>query len=313
MLDKYTGYCVFLGIGVACCDRSDMFSLCQGLGVEMIVCQKENRGISTRAGPVLPPLNGVLVGKMMLQHFPSTLVAHALDPQQGESILDMCAAPGGKSSHVASLVANNATIVSCDRSRKKVLSMRNFFDELKATCIVPLVLDSTKCIQNDNSIKNDQKQVCELISSSPASDKDGLLTVHAFSPESFDRIILDPPCSALGLRPKLHIDAKNVHDINKHATYQKKFVTNAVALLKKGGTMTYSTCTINSLENEGMVRYILDEFPVMRLVPIDYDVGLPGLHSTSLTDEERGMVRRFDPSDVADTIGFFVAKFQKDC
>jgi 16S rRNA C967 or C1407 C5-methylase (RsmB/RsmF family) len=89
------------------------------------------------------------------------------------------------------------------------------------------------------------------------------------------------------------------------------FVREAVALLKPGGTLTYSTCTINADENEGMVRYIMDEYPCMQLQPIEVDIGLCGLPGFGLGDKERSYVRRFDPSDTADTMGFFVAKFRK--
>lgn len=81
--------------------------------------------------------------------------------------------------------------------------------------------------------------------------------------------------------------------------------------------MTYSTCTINSGENEQMVRHILQDYPVMKLLPITTsagakNMGQAGLRGVGLTDEERSKVRRFDPHNVdADTMGFFVALFQK--
>jgi 16S rRNA C967 or C1407 C5-methylase (RsmB/RsmF family) len=134
--------------------------------------------------------------------------------------------------------------------------------------------------------------------------------VKEFYPESFDRVLLDPPCSALGLRPKLQV-AATFKDLQKHVKYQRQFVREAVSLLKPGGTMTYSTCTIHAAENEGMVRHVLDEYPEMKLVNVGIDIGLPGLPGVGLRESERGLVRRFDPSDVADTMGFFVAKFVK--
>lgn len=75
--------------------------------------------------------------------------------------------------------------------------------------------------------------------------------------------------------------------------------------------MTYSTCTIHAMENEEMVSYVLSKYNQMELVPIDIDVGLPGLPGLGLDDTQRQCVRRFDPSDTQDTIGFFVAKFRK--
>jgi 16S rRNA C967 or C1407 C5-methylase (RsmB/RsmF family) len=77
--------------------------------------------------------------------------------------------------------------------------------------------------------------------------------------------------------------------------------------------MTYSTCTINILENERMVRHILDAYPAMKLGRIDLPLGSAGLAGSGLNDVERSCVRRFDPADdTIDTIGFFLAKFHKE-
>lgn len=136
--------------------------------------------------------------------------------------------------------------------------------------------------------------------------------IKQFYPETFDRIVLDPPCSALGLRPRLFVEQETLQDLEKYANFQKKFVGEAVTLLKQGGFMTYSTCTINSAENEVMVHHILDVYPCMELFPINCTLGRPGLPGFGLRDEERDKVRRFDPHDEeADTMGFFVALFRK--
>ena len=140
-LEDYTGRCVFVGMGIANCTRSHMFRSSKGLAVSMSMDPSE------RVGPCLPPLHGVLHDKMMLQNLPSVFVGHALDPKPGEVLLDMCAAPGGKTTHLASLVQNRATIVACDKSRKKVLAARTFFESMGATCITPLALDTTNCVE----------------------------------------------------------------------------------------------------------------------------------------------------------------------
>jgi hypothetical protein len=143
VLDQYkTGTCVFLGLGTAACDRKEFFNSSQGVAIHMSQDQSE------RAGPCLPPLSGILVDKLMLQNLPSIVVGHVLDPHPHDIILDMCCAPGGKSAHLASLVRNEATIVSCDKSRKKMIATRELFQRFGATCITPLALDSTKmCVQ----------------------------------------------------------------------------------------------------------------------------------------------------------------------
>jgi methyltransferase NSUN6 len=153
--------------------------------------------------------------------------------------------------------------------------------------------------------------LAQILSEAQPSTKDGLLNVKKFFPHSFDRILLDPPCSALGLRPKLLVPSTQVEELRAMALYQRQFVHEAVSLLRPGGCLTYSTCTIHALENEGMVRHILDKYPEMQLLPIDAPLGVPGLPGHGLDEQECGCVRRFDPTDSNDTMGFFVAKFCK--
>ncbi|KAG7353458.1 Fmu Sun domain containing protein [Nitzschia inconspicua] len=309
ILDNYNGNCVFLGMGTMACSRSEVFSQSNGLAVSMSLHPTE------RVGPLLPPLSNVLIKKIMLQNLPSILVANALNPQPGDVILDMCSAPGGKTAHLASLVKNQALIVACDRSRKKMIEARNFFKSLGASCITPLALDSTRCVSIDRS---NVKSVKEVIEQAKTNPDDGLKNVKSFSPESFDKILLDPPCSALGLRPKLVVAQQSLREVDKHASYQRKFVAQAVQLLKPGGIMTYSTCTMNNSENEMVVKHILIEYPSMDLISLglteemEASFGRPGLGGFGLTEEQRLLVRRFDPGDAEqDTMGFFVARFRK--
>lgn len=302
LMQTYCDRCVFIGIGVSQCKRADYFAQSSGVGVIMV----------STAGSPQPPMNRVLVNKMLLQNLPSVVVAHALNPQPGEVIMDMCCAPGGKTTHLASLMNDNGLIIACDKSRKKMISARNFF-EANASCIVPLALDSTKALLTLRSGEEEWKSPTEIIDSASVAN-DGLKDVRGFHPNSFDRILLDPPCSALGLRPKLQIDTKSSKELLKAADYQRKFICNAIPLLKVGGYMAYSTCTINVLENEEMVKFILEEFPCMRLESLSHLPGSPGLLDKGLTGLECQMVRRFDPTDTSiDTMGFFVAKFQKVC
>lgn len=149
---------------------------------------------------------------------------------------------------------------------------------------------------------------------SASVDQDGLLKIDKFFPESFDRILLDPPCSALGLRPKLRVGQTTAKELLSFAHYQQRFISQAVALLKPGGTLVYSTCTIHAAENEGMVKYILYQYPKMNLVSVEPPaiaaLGGPGLPNQGLTKEQCAKVLRFDPT-AADTMGFFLAKFSK--
>jgi 16S rRNA methyltransferase RsmB/F len=209
-LQHYTGHAVFLGLGTAACRRTHFFSRSHGLGVRMSALPWQ------RAGPVLPPLMSadvaatansrnssktttttslsqlLALGRVHAQNLPSALVAHVLDAQPGQVIFDMCAAPGGKTSHVAQLVraatanaaANNrkknvesstsskttsarTIIVMADKSRKKVLQARELFQRLLGdqhdngddNCtITPLHLDSTNCVERRQNIPRQSVQ-----------------------------------------------------------------------------------------------------------------------------------------------------------
>jgi len=381
---------------VAAVDRGTMFA--QSRGVAVTVRQTAGPHWQPSSMNELFPLvddhgaatnnNNTTRTPFLLQNVPSAVVAHALvgdllvssssslDAQQHPTkstnnsnnkplmILDMCAAPGGKASHVASLLRTAAAataataspapatiIVACDKSRSKVVAMRTLFQRLGVMTtttttttsrsnnnnngnninIIPLVLNTTQCVLQSSS--STQQSVAELLAAATPSSKDQLLQgIAGFPPESFDRILLDPPCSALGLRPKLafpHDGSDWNNNNNALVRYQRQFVDAAVALLRSsGGILTYSTCTILMAENEHMVRYILETYrDCMELVPVfDFEtdngdtknsaklssLGGPGLLASGLTAEQCACVRRFDPADRdSDTMGFFLAKFRK--
>lgn len=104
------------------------------------------------------------------------------------------------------------------------------------------------------------------------------------------------------------------NELVKTADYQRLFLQQAIQLLKPGGILTYSTCTINAFENECNVAYVLDKYAdYMRLMPLPTEgPGHEGLAGHGLTEQQCLCVRRFDPAEKKDNcIGFFVAKFQK--
>ncbi|RHY88605.1 hypothetical protein DYB35_008719 [Aphanomyces astaci] len=254
-----------------------------------------------------PPLNGVLSGDMYMQNTPSSVVAHVLSPQPGDTVLDMCAAPGGKTSHLATLMQNRGTLIACDRSRRKVLEMKAFFESVNLSIIVPIKLDSTQSVLPKQDIV---PSVHQVITDARAKDPQAkLLPITGFGAETFDKILLDPPCSALGLRPRL-VHACNLTELEQYSNMQRNFLWAAVFLLKPGGTLVYSTCTVNPKENEQMVAHALDAYP-LELVGQSPVLGEPGLLNQGLSADQAAKVQRFDPASASDTMGFFCAKFVK--
>ncbi|CAH0478522.1 unnamed protein product [Peronospora belbahrii] len=298
--------------GVTKMARTEIFRALKGLAITHLI----------RVCPDAPPMNGILRGQIYVQNLPCSVVAHVLNPQAGDVILDMCAAPGGKTSHIATLMRNNGTLVACDRSKRKALALRTLCEDLQLECVVPLQMDSTRAVLPKEKVNavlaiaqgnDDHTSVTQVLAhakeNTPSQAR--LLQVKGFFPETFDRILLDPPCSALGLRPRL-LQAGDANNLAEFTKMQRNFLWVAAFLLKPGGTLVYSTCTINPQENEQMVHYALENYPLKLVSQGKAHLGDRGLLGQGLNKHEASLVQRFDPSNTKlDTMGFFCAKFIK--
>jgi hypothetical protein len=138
-----------------------------------------------------------------------------------------------------------------------------------------------------------------------------------YPPEFFDCILVDAPCSAMGQRPLLRW-GKNLAEVCDHAEYQRHFLRTASHLLRTGGTLVYSTCTLTAEENEENVSWALASLPlkledaraaVFQAPPGHSFTEMSGWAGCGLSAEERLYVLRFDPR-VWD-VGFFLARFRK--
>lgn len=168
-------------------------------------------------------------GYFYAQDDSSILVSEILNPQNACQILDMCAAPGGKASHLAGLMGGKGQVIAFDKDKKKVDLIKKNMKRL--------------------GLRNVQ-----------ASVGDGLHFKEELR-ESFDYVLLDAPCSALGLMrrfPEIKYK-KDLDDIKELAKIQAKLIKNAGKYLKKGGFLVYSTCTITSEENEKVINGFLKE------------------------------------------------------
>lgn len=204
-------------------------------------------------------------------------------PQPGDRILDMCASPGGKTTHIAQLLKGNGHITALDKNPSKVK-----------------VIEATA-------------QRMKLSSCITAQKMNSMFASEKFPHESFDRILLDPPCSGLGNKPRLSHTQLDLKNLDEHYLFQRKLFAQAVPLLKKGGVLVYSTCTLYPQENEENVAYFQQTHPNMKLIPVEFGFELEeieirrGLETTQLVDKD--LVLRFDPRDGWN--GFFMAKFVK--
>lgn len=174
-------------------------------------------------------------GKVTIQDESSQLVARLLDPKEDDYVLDMCSAPGSKTTHLAALMNNKGRIDAYDLYEHKVKLVKFNLRRLGVKNVFVEAYDSTKL-----------------------KDK--------YDKETFDRILLDAPCSGFGVlkrKPEIKYHDSNVMD--GLLPLQALLLENAYYLLKKGGTMVYSTCTINKKENEWMIQKFIDKHPDMEI------------------------------------------------
>jgi 16S rRNA (cytosine967-C5)-methyltransferase len=171
-------------------------------------------------------------GLITIQDESSMLAAYALGAKENELILDACAAPGGKSTHIAETMGNTGEVVSLDLHEHKVKLINENSKRLGLNTIKTTVMDS--------------RQVGE----------------H-FEEESFDRVLLDAPCTGLGVmrrKPDMKYTKKE-QDILQLSSIQQNLLKSVSVLVKKGGVLVYSTCTVDKEENENTVKQFLENTP----------------------------------------------------
>jgi 16S rRNA C967 or C1407 C5-methylase (RsmB/RsmF family) len=194
-----------------------------------------------------------------------------LEPQKGDKILDCCAAPGNKTIHLGELSEGTGEIVAVDRSKRRLKQLQEKVTEFQIENIRPIVGDITK-LSKEWTVK-------------------------------FDKILVDPPCTALGLRPRLVLET-NRQIINSTADYQKAILFACEKLLKPGGELIYSTCTITKEENEDVMEWV--ENLNFEIVDHKYRVS-----RTQVLDSSRSTYfQRFLPGKDR-TLGYFIAKLKK--
>ncbi len=184
-------------------------------------------GLRVRSKVPLTHLGAFGEGFFYIQSEASQLIPYLLDPQPGESILDACAAPGGKTMHCAQLMGNKGEIMAIDKNARKLRDLAETSRRIAVTCVRAAPGDSSQ----------------------PA----------VFAGRIFDRVLVDAPCSGLGdLRRnperRWRSDPAEIPDIVRE---QLRILKAAAGQLKPGGVLVYSTCTVTQEENEGVVEAFL--------------------------------------------------------
>ncbi len=257
--------------------RSDLIGLLEKEDVTAVPTLHSPDGIKVAGlkGPV-NHLNTFKKGLFQVQGEAAQICSHLISPGSGESILDLCAGLGGKSTHLAEIMGGKGRVLSLDISHGRLLRLLETSRRLGIGCIQPVVADAGVCL---SSVLR----------------------------RPFDKILLDGPCSGLGTLSR-HPDgkwSKDETDVKRLARLQKRILNNALPLLKKGGVMLYVTCTISRAENEDVVSAFLKQNSGVILENLKDHAPEWGLE---LIDDQ-GFLKTFPHVHGMD--GFFAALFRK--
>jgi 16S rRNA (cytosine967-C5)-methyltransferase len=240
--------------------------------------------VSTHGDPELPEalvLDGPLdlhgselweSGAIVAQSRAAMLVAHALDPQPGERVLDLCAAPGGKSTHIAALMGDEGDVLAVERNRARAAELADTARRLHT--------DSVRVELADAALARPEGPV-------------------------FDRVLVDPPCSGLGTlqaRPDLRWRV-TAQDIEMLAQIQMAILTAGAQALRPGGVLVYSTCTLSPQENERQIERFLARNSHFALDDLSHEQQShihPSMSKALLTMPHRDR-----------TAGFFIARLRR--
>jgi len=204
--------------------RAELKASLEAEGCQAIEAAYSPAGLELPSGPNLQDLSPYRNGWFLVQDQAAQLISMMLAPQAGETVLDACAAPGGKATHIAEIMKNRGIVVALENDLLRIVRLRENSEKLGTSIIVPTVGDATR-----------------------------------YRGEKFDRILIDAPCSGLGVLRR-HPDGrwnKGETAIMERRLLQLRILNNCAGLLKPGGICVYATCTTEPEENEDVVTQFL--------------------------------------------------------
>ncbi|MDY0383749.1 16S rRNA (cytosine(967)-C(5))-methyltransferase RsmB [Trichlorobacter sp.] len=207
--------------------RQELLALLAAQGIAAQPCRYAPEGVQLLERCFVPDLPGFGEGLFAVQDEASQLVAHLLDPQPGETVLDVCAAPGGKATHLAQLMHDQGRLVATDLNQRKVRKIEQNAARLGIACLQVEVADALQ----------------------PAYQQG----------RQFDRILLDAPCSGLGVIRR-NPEAKwrlQPADFERFAQRQRQLLQQVAPLVRPGGLLVYATCSTSPQEDEAVVEEFL--------------------------------------------------------
>lgn len=224
-------------------------------------------------------------GSIYVQNAASWLPVLVLDPQPEELVLDVCAAPGGKTSHIAAHAGNDAYVTANDNSRPRLARTKANLERLNVSNVDFTLFDASQLARK-------------------------------FDGRQFDKILLDAPCSGEGmmtLGSDKDFESWSVAHIKRLQQLQRRMIAQTWQLLKPGGTLVYSTCTMAPEENEAVVDYLLrhNDDVEPQIIKLDLQNRVPAVleWNTKKYDPRLQFAMRLIPSKEIEA--FFVCKLVK--
>ncbi len=187
-------------------------------------------------GGAVQQLPGYAEGWWMVQDASAQLVGYLVDPQPGERVVDACAAPGGKTVHLAELMGDRGVIEACDRTSSRLHKLHQNAKRLG--------------IQSIQACLGDSRAMPQFVG-------------------QCDRVLIDAPCSGLGTLHR-HADARwrqTPATVTELAQLQRELLESVATWVKPKGVLVYSTCTLHPTENEELIRYFLAQHPSWQIEP----------------------------------------------
>jgi NOL1/NOP2/sun family putative RNA methylase len=244
------------------------------LGVELSKIPYLSHGYTVDSSPFsLGASIEYLLGLFSIQESASQLPVQVMDPSPGEMNWDMCAAPGGKTTQMADYMMNKGVIYAVEIDNERIYSLENNIERCGVKNCLVYHADSTL-------IRPKQK---------------------------FDKILLDAPCSGNYVVDIKWFEKRSLDDVKRNAETQRRLLSNSLNHLKEGGTLIYSTCSLEPEENELNIQWLLDNYEVT-LESVE-GPGNPGITAVEGIDLDSRIMKcmRFWPDEL-ETQGFFIAK-----
>lgn len=222
-------------------------------------------------------------GAFIVQDPAAQLVGYLVDPKPGDTVVDLCAAPGGKALHLAELMGDEGKVIAVDVHQHKMGLIRDNADRLKLKSVIPQFADAT----NLGALKK---------------------VLQRTNTESVNHFVLDAPCSGLGtLRRHPELRYRTKSSIEELTILQDQLLATTAQLMEGGATLTYSLCTMTALEGLTRIENLLGNDSSLEVVSITHPVLEPFVVDSSLG--EKTVLRTLTHKHGADS--FFAVKLRK--